>query len=108
MRSVWRAYVPSGYLAKSGARRSSSTSARSSSPGSDTAAQSHCSGDAMTDSGRETRAYVSAFDRSRLHQSRLYRFEQRLLGTYIGSLLGERLLRCALWSIDRPEIGLLS
>jgi len=62
----------------------------------------------MTDSGRETRAYVSAFDRSRVHQSRLYRFEKRRLVANFGALLGERQIRCATWSIDRPEIGVMS
>jgi hypothetical protein len=62
----------------------------------------------MTDSGRETRAYVSAYDRSRVHQSRLYRFEKRRLVANFGALLGERLIRCATWSIDRPEIGVMS
>lgn len=62
----------------------------------------------MTDSGRETRAYVSAFDRSRVHQSRLYRFEKRRLVANFGALLGDRQIRCATWSIDRPEIGVMS
>lgn len=62
----------------------------------------------MTDSGRETRAYVSAYDRSRVHQSRLYRFEKRRLVANFGALLGERQIRCATWSIDRPEIGVMS
>ena len=63
----------------------------------------------MTDSGRETRAYVSAYDRSRVHQSRLYRFEKRRLVANFGALLGnDRLIRCATWSIDRPEIGVMS
>src|SRR5690606_40384525 len=65
-----------------------------------------CSSD--LDSGRETRAYVSAFDRSRVHQSRLYRFEKRRLVANFGALLGERQIRCATWSIDRPEIGVMS
>src|SRR5690606_28216052 len=58
--------------------------------------------------GRATRAYVSAYDRSRVHQSRLYRFEKRCLVANFGALLGERQIRCATWSIDRPEIGVMS
>lgn len=58
---------------------------------------------------RATKAYVSAYDRSRVHQSSLYRFEQRRLVANFGALLGnDRLIRCATWSIDRPEIGVMS
>lgn len=62
----------------------------------------------MTDLGRETRAYVSAFDRTRVHQSRLYRFEKRRLVANFRALLGERQIRCATWRIDCPEIGVIS
>jgi len=57
---------------------------------------------------RATKAYVSAYDRSRVHQSSLYRFEKRRLVANFGALLGERQIRCATWSIDRPEIGVMS
>ena len=62
----------------------------------------------MTDSGRATRAYVSAYNRTAVHQSRLYRFEKRRLVANFGALLGDRQIRCATWSIDRPEIGVMS
>lgn len=59
--------------------------------------------------GRATRAYVSAYDRSRVHQSRLYRFEKRcFVANFNGALPPGRTIATATWRIDAPEIGVIS
>lgn len=62
----------------------------------------------MSDPGRATRAYVSAYDRARVHKAILYRFEKRRLVANFRSLLQGRQIRCTTWHIDAPEIGVIS
>jgi hypothetical protein len=59
--------------------------------------------------GRATRAYVSAYDRSRVHQSRLYRFEKRcFVANFNGAIPPARTITRATWRIDCPEVGVIS
>lgn len=59
--------------------------------------------------GRATRAYVSAYDRSRVHQSRLYRFEKRcLVANFNGAIPSARTIVSAVWRTDAPYIGVMS
>lgn len=63
----------------------------------------------MSDLGRETRAYVSGYDRSKVQQSRMYRFEKRsLIANFNGALAPERLIECVTWRTDSPEVGVIS
>lgn len=63
----------------------------------------------MSDLGRETRAYVSGYDRSKVQQSRLYRFEKRsLIANFNGALDQARTIVSAVWRTDAPEIGVIS
>lgn len=59
--------------------------------------------------GRATRAYVSAYDRTRVHQVRLYRFEKRcLVANFNGAFPLARKIVSATWRTDGPAIGVLS
>lgn len=59
--------------------------------------------------GRETRAYVSAYDRTKVHQSRLYRFERRcLIANFNGAIPRLRTIVAATWRTDAPEVGVIS
>lgn len=59
--------------------------------------------------GRATRAYVSAYDRTRVHQARLYRFEKRcLVANYNGAIPPAHTITSATWRTDAPEIGVMS
>jgi hypothetical protein len=63
----------------------------------------------MSDLGRETRAYVSGYDRSRVHQARLYRFEKRpMVANFRGAIDTGRTITSATWRTDAPEIGVMS
>jgi hypothetical protein len=64
---------------------------------------------ACDEMGRATRAYVSAYDRARVHQSRLYRFERRcMVANFNGAIPPARTITSATWRTDAPEIGLIS
>lgn len=59
--------------------------------------------------GRATRAYVSGYDRTRVQQVRLYRFERRCLtANFNGAFPPARTIASATWRIDAPEIGVIS
>lgn len=59
--------------------------------------------------GRATRAYVSGYDRTRVQQVRLYRFEKRcLVANFNGAFPPARTIVSATWRIDAPEIGVIS
>jgi hypothetical protein len=63
----------------------------------------------MTELGRATRAYVSAYDRARPHQSRLFRFEKRrVIANFNGTLDQDRTITSATWRTDCPEVGVMS
>lgn len=58
---------------------------------------------------RATRAYVSKYDLSQVHQSSLFRFrKQRYYANFNGAMDPERVIDCVTWYIDAPEIGVLS
>jgi hypothetical protein len=62
-----------------------------------------------TDLGRATRAYVSGYDRARVQQCRLYRFEKRcLIANFNGALGAARTIASAVWRIDAPWVGVIS
>jgi len=59
--------------------------------------------------GRATRAYVSAYDRARPLEARLYRFEKRrLVADFNGALPVGSTIDSATWRTDAPEIGVIS
>lgn len=59
--------------------------------------------------GRATRAYVSAYDRTKVQQVRLYRFERRcMVANFNGAFPPARTIASATWRTDAPEIGVMS
>lgn len=64
---------------------------------------------ACDEMGRATRAYVSAYQRARVHQSSLYRFERRcFVANFNGAFPPARTITSATWRTDAPEIGIIS
>lgn len=58
---------------------------------------------------RATKAYVSAYDLSRVHQSSLYRFAKRpYVANFNGAMAAGRTIVSATWRIDSPEIAVMS
>lgn len=58
---------------------------------------------------RATKAYVSAYDLSRVHQSSLYRFAKRpYVANFNGAMAAGRTIVSATWRIDCPEIAVMS
>jgi hypothetical protein len=58
---------------------------------------------------RATIAYVSAYQRSRIHQSRLYRYEQRTLAAnFAGALSDDVTVKCVDWFCMDPGIAVMS
>lgn len=58
---------------------------------------------------RATKAYVSAYDLSRVHQSSLYRFAKRpYVADFNGVLTSDQEIVSATWRIDSPEIAVMS
>lgn len=59
--------------------------------------------------GRATRAYVSAYDLTRVHQSRMYRFAKRcMVANFNGAIPPGRTIASATWRTDAPEVGVIS
>lgn len=58
---------------------------------------------------RASKAYVSAFDLSRVHESSLYRFAKRsYIAAFNGAMAAGRTIVSATWRIDCPEIAVMS
>lgn len=63
----------------------------------------------MTDIGRASRAYVSAYELARVQQVRMYRFARRqLIANFNGALPVGWLITSATWRTDAPEVGVIS